>query len=66
MDSVEARRLLRLAAEQGDSAAQCHLGIMNLKGKGGPTDLVEARRLFRLAAEQGHAARTVKPRHDAL
>ena len=56
VDSVEARRLLRLAAEQGDSAAQCHLGIMNYEGEGGPEDPVEARRLFRLAADQGDSA----------
>ena len=56
VDSVEARRLFRLAAEQGDSAAQCHLGIMNYEGEGGPEDPVEARRLFRLAADQGDSA----------
>ena len=46
VDSVEGRRLLRLAAEQGDSAAQYNLGIMHLKGEGGPVDLAKARRLF--------------------
>ena len=56
MDLVEARRLLRLAAEQGNSAAQYNLGIMNHAGEGGPVDSVEARRLFQLATGQGHAA----------
>ena len=58
MDLVEARRLFRLTVEQGQTAAQCHLGIMNLKGEGGPVDLVEARRLLRLAAEQSRNARS--------
>ena len=45
-----------MLVEQGDSAAQCNLGILNLKGEGGPTDLVEARRLLRLTPEQGDSA----------
>ena len=54
-DEVEARRLLGLAAPQGDVDARCGLACMLLTGRGGPKDEVEARRLLGLAAAQGHA-----------
>jgi TPR repeat protein len=52
---VEARRLLSLAAAQGNADAQYTLGIMHQAGSGGPQDEVEARRLLSLAAAQGNA-----------
>ena len=54
-DFAEAKRLLGLAAAQGDANAQCKLGGMHCTGKGGPEDFAEARRWFGLAALQGHA-----------
>ena len=51
-----AARLLRLAAHQGNAAAQYELGVMHSHGEGVNEDLEEARRLWGLAAAQGHAA----------
>ena len=45
----------RLAAEQGDAAAQNKLGFMYANGEGVPEDATEAVRWYRLAAEQGDA-----------
>eukprot|EP00931_Biecheleriopsis_adriatica_P043236 TRINITY_DN2472_c0_g1_i11.p4 TRINITY_DN2472_c0_g1~~TRINITY_DN2472_c0_g1_i11.p4 ORF type:complete len:103 (-),score=28.68 TRINITY_DN2472_c0_g1_i11:8-316(-) len=50
-DEVEAARLFRLAAEQGDADAQYNLGVMYRDGRGVPKDEVEAARLYGLAAE---------------
>jgi len=55
-DDVEAVRWYRLAAEQGQAAAQSSLGAMYANGRGGvPQDDVEAVRWIRQAAEQGYA-----------
>ena len=45
----------RVAAEQGDAAAQNRLGEMYGTGKGVPKDYRAAVKWYRLAAEQGHA-----------
>ena len=50
----EAARLLGLAAAQGYTEAQHHLGICHYLGRGVPRDLKEAKRLFRLAAAKGY------------
>ena len=54
-DYVEAVRWTRLAAEQGEAAAQGILGVMYYNGRGVPQDYTEAAALFRKAAEQGDA-----------
>lgn len=54
-DYVEAARLYRLAAGQGQARAQCYLGLMFDCGLGVKQDKAEAVRLYRLAASQGHA-----------
>ena len=46
----------RLAAEQGDAAAQFSLGLMYYEGQGTPQDYVKALKWYRLAAELGLAA----------
>jgi hypothetical protein len=46
-----------MSVEQGDSAAQCNLGILNLKGECDPTDLNEARRLFGIRNLKGEGGR---------
>jgi len=53
-DLAEARRLLGLAAVQGDAGAQVLLGGMHYSGEGGAQDRAEARRLLGLAAAQGN------------
>ena len=53
---AEAMRLYRLAAEKGDAAAQCALGVCYFRGVGGTRDDSEALRWFQLAAKQGHAS----------
>ena len=53
-DGVEAARLFRQAADQGDAHAQCKLGWCNEIGEGVAGDMEEAFRLYRLAADQGH------------
>lgn len=52
---VEAMRLCRAAAEQGDAVAQYRLGVGYYAGLGVPQDHDEAVRWFRAAAEQGVA-----------
>jgi len=54
-DDQEAVRWWRLAAEQGDAAAQFNLGVSYDQGRGVPQDYGEAVRWYRLAAEQGDA-----------
>ena len=54
-DELEARRLMRLAAEQEYADAPRHPGDMLENGIGGPQNEVEGRRLYALAAEQGRA-----------
>ena len=54
-DAMEAARLYRLAADQGNARAQNNLGAMLATGAGIPKDAQEAAQLFRRAAEQGHA-----------
>ena len=53
-DFVEAERWFRLAAGQGNGAAQVVLGRMYADGRGIPPDEAEAVRWFRLAADQGY------------
>jgi len=53
---VEAVRLYRLAADQGNASAQNNLGFMHQNGQGVPQNDVEAVRLYRLAANQGNAS----------
>ena len=55
-DDAEAVKWYRLAAEQGNAAAQYNLGVMYDKGEGVPQDDAEAVKWYRLAAEQGAAA----------
>ena len=52
-DDAEVVRRCRLAAEQGNAAAQTLLGAMYANGEGVPEDAAEAVRWFRLAADQG-------------
>ena len=52
-NSQEAARWHRLAAEQGYSFAQHHLGNMYLQGEGVTKDVQEGLRWIRLAADQG-------------
>lgn len=54
-NAVEARRLLRLAAEAGSAAAQFTLGLLHETAEGGAADKTEAARLYGLAAAQGYA-----------
>lgn len=51
----EALRLLIIAAESGDAAAQIQLGDACLEGDGAPKDLAQAFRWFESSAKQGHA-----------
>ncbi len=60
-DEAEAVRLYRLAADQGDAAAQYNLGRMFEKGKGVEKDEAKAVRLYRLSAKQGYS-----PSQEAL
>jgi TPR repeat protein len=54
-DDREAARLYKLAADQGNAAAQAYLGIFYEQGRGGlPKDDREAARLYKLAADQGN------------
>ena len=48
-------RLFRLAADQGNAAAQSALGNMYSRGEFIAKDVAQAARLFRLAADQGYA-----------
>ena len=54
-DWAKAVRFFRLAAEQGDGAAQFNLGRCYSRGEGVAQDSAEAVRYYRLAAEQGDA-----------
>ena len=54
-DDGEAVKWYRLAAEQGDAAAQNNLGWMYANGRGVSQDDGEAVKWYRLAAEQGDA-----------
>jgi TPR repeat protein len=55
-DYGEALRWFRLAADQGDAAAQINIGYRYQYGEGVPQDHAEALRWFRKAADQGYAA----------
>jgi Sel1 repeat len=55
VNSPEAARWFRAAAEQGHAEAQVSLGMCFFDGKGVDKDRVEAVSWFRKAAEQGHA-----------
>ena len=46
---------LRMAAEQGDAATQCRLGLAYASGEGVARDAKEAVKWWRLAAEQDDA-----------
>ncbi len=52
---MEAVRLYRLAADQGDTKAQNNFGVMYVKGEGVAKDEAEAVGLYRLAADEGLA-----------
>jgi TPR repeat protein len=52
-DYPAALRWFRMAAEQGDAAAQLNLGFMYAKGQGVPQDYVQAHLWLNLAAAQG-------------
>ncbi|MSO97885.1 MAG: sel1 repeat family protein [Rhodospirillaceae bacterium] len=54
-DYLHAADLLKPLAEQGDSAAQYHLGLMHRHGRGLPQDDALAANWYRKAAEQGRA-----------
>ncbi|MBI5686400.1 MAG: sel1 repeat family protein [Verrucomicrobia bacterium] len=53
-DEAESARWFRMAAEQGDAAAQYNLGWRYADGRGVPTDKTEAVKWYRKAAEQNH------------
>jgi TPR repeat protein len=59
-DKVQAARLFRQAADQGDAGAQCNLGFCFEKGEGVPQDKAKAARLYRQAAKQGDAGAQCK------
>ena len=59
-DFVEAERWFRLAADQGNGAAQVVLGRMYADGRGIPPDEAAAARWLRLAADQGY----INGQHD--
>ena len=52
---VDAAKIYRQAAEQGDAAAQARLGWMHVTGEGMAKDYEKAVKWFRQAAEQGEA-----------
>jgi HJR/Mrr/RecB family endonuclease len=55
-DEKEAARLYELAADQGNAAAQCNLGVFYEDARGGlEKDENEAARLYKLAADQGNS-----------
>lgn len=51
---IEAVRLFKLAAKQGNADAQCDLGVCYKSGGGVKEDAEEAVRWFKLAAKKGH------------
>ena len=54
-DLVEAARLYRLSADQGDARAQGNLSNCYIKGEGVAVDYAEAMRWARLSADKGDA-----------
>ena len=54
-DYVTAAKLMRVAADQGNSVAQYELGVMYDEGRGVIQDYKEAVKWFRLSADQGNA-----------
>jgi TPR repeat protein len=54
-DLATSTQALHALAEQGDVAAQSHLGVRYANGLGVPRDLTEAAKWFMKAAEQGDA-----------
>ena len=52
-NNTEAVKWVRLAAEQGEAAAQFGMGAMYLSGRGVPEDIVYAYAWFNLAAARG-------------
>lgn len=52
-DLAEARRLMGLAAENGDAHAMHNLGVFYFRGEGGTQDLASAAQWFRKAAAAG-------------
>ena len=51
---MEAARLYKLAADQGNASGQVKLGRFYEEGRGGlPQNKPEAARLYKLAADQG-------------
>lgn len=55
-DYTEAMRWYRLAADQGNTVAQTHVGYLYEKGLGVPRDYAQALLWYRRAADRGHAA----------
>ena len=64
-DAAEAVRWFRLAAEQGNAAAQSNLGLMYAIGKGVPEDGVTAYAWLNIAAEQGQSSANEGKEHVA-
>ena len=54
-DYVTAAKLMRVAADQGNSVAQYELGVMYDNGQGVTQDYKEAVKWYRLSADQGDA-----------
>ena len=54
-DYVTAAKLMRVAADQGNSVAQYELGVMYDEGRGVIQDYKESVRWYRLSADQGDA-----------
>ena len=52
---AESSSAIRKSAEEGDAAAQDHLGHMYERGQGAPQDYSEAVRWYRKAADQRYA-----------
>jgi TPR repeat protein len=63
-DYATAMEKLRALAERGDADAQLSLGLMFVKGQGGPPDLDIAQTWFKRAAENPTASR--ETRDDAI
>ena len=59
-DYLEASRLFKLSADQGNSNAQNNLGNLYYDGHGVKQDYQEAARLFKLSADQGNASAQLK------
>ena len=55
-DTIEAVRLYRRAADQGDALAQNNLGTMYATGEGVPRDYVQAHAWFSLSLALGYRA----------